>query len=89
MAQLCTFWPDLVLLHFEGCARTELLADVRGKSRVPLLVWAATWNSEDAVRVLREGADDYLGGQVAVEEVEARVVASLRRAEWGVRAQEL
>lgn len=88
-AQVGAFWPDLVLLHFEGCVRTELLAEVRQRSGVPLMVWAGTWNTQDAVRMLRQGADDYIGGQVAVEEVEARVVANLRRAEWGMREKEL
>ena len=81
-AHVATFWPDLVLIFFAGCARAELLAQVRSRSGVPLVVWAGGCDREDVVRALRQGADDYVGGQVAVEELEARVVAHLRRARW-------
>jgi DNA-binding response OmpR family regulator len=80
--QVTAFWPDLVLVHFDDRMEPGLVADVRSRSTVPLVVWADRGDQVDAVQTLRQGADDYLGGEVEGEEVEARVVAQLRRARW-------
>ncbi|MBN1138605.1 MAG: hypothetical protein JXM73_18610 [Anaerolineae bacterium] len=82
VADVGTFWPDLVLVHFDGRARVDLVSAVRGRLGVPLMVWANCQDREDAVRALQQGADDYVGGQVAVEELAARVGAQLRRVRW-------
>lgn len=84
---VATFWPDLVLLSFEGPAREDLLAQVRGSSGAPLMVWAERCDNGDAIRALRQGADDYMNGSVEEEELAARVVAHLRRAKWRVRGK--
>jgi len=75
-------WPELVLLCFEGPPRADLLADVRCRWSAPLLVWAGSSSQAEAVQALQAGADDYVGGPLALDELAARVVAQLRRAQW-------
>jgi len=73
-------------ITFESIQRNRewLLAQVRGSSLAPLMVWAERCDNGDAVRALRQGADDYMDGAVEEEELAARVVAHLRRAQWRV-----
>lgn len=82
LAGLAAPWPDLVLLCFDGAPRAELLAEVRCHWGAPLLVWAGPGGRDQAVRALQAGADDYVDGPLALEELTARVVAHLRRAQW-------
>ena len=82
VGHVTSFWPDLVLVHFADRMQPGLVADVRSRWTVPVVVWAGRRDQADALQTLRQGADDYFGGEVEVEEVEARVVAQLRRARW-------
>ena len=72
---------DLVVLDLMLPERTgfEVLEDLRGCSDVPVLVLSARDGSEDKVKALRLGADDYLTKPFWPEELVERVKARLRR----------
>jgi two-component system, OmpR family, KDP operon response regulator KdpE len=75
--------PDLVILDLglpdmEG---TEVIAGLRGWSKVPIVVLSAREAQADKVDALDAGADDYLTKPFGMDELMARVRAALRRAE--------
>lgn len=82
LANLVPPWPDLVLLRCEGLPQVDLVLELRDHSRAPLLVWTDNGDQDEAVRALKAGADDYVGGPLTLDELAARVVAHLRRARW-------
>ena len=62
----------------------QLIEALRGAGRdVPVIIVSETSDVDDRVRVLRAGADDYVGKPYAVAEVVARLEAVLRRREKG------
>ena len=68
---------DLRLPDKHGLA---LLADLRNAgNRTPVLVLTAQGSLQDRVRGLNVGADDFLTKPFAIEELEARVAALVRR----------
>jgi two-component system OmpR family response regulator len=77
-----TFRPDLVVLDvmlpdldgFEVYRRIE-----EASARMPVLFLTARDSTEDRVRGLTLGADDYMGKPFSLEELVARVRAVLRR----------
>ena len=73
--------PDLVVLDLglPDLAGDEILARLRATSDLPVLVLTATRDLERKVRLLREGADDYLEKPFHPEELLARIEALLRR----------
>ncbi|MFQ5994557.1 MAG: response regulator transcription factor [Acidiferrobacterales bacterium] len=74
--------PDLMLLDI-GLPRLDgwsVLEAVRATSKVPVIVLTAHDESEDAVRGLSLGADDYLRKPFDIRELDARIGAVLRRA---------
>ncbi|EPC03586.1 hypothetical protein L861_18800 [Litchfieldella anticariensis FP35 = DSM 16096] len=73
---------DLILLdlNLPGCNGLEVLASLRRHdSKTPVLILTARGAIEDRVRGLDLGADDYLAKPFALDELEARVRALLRR----------
>ena len=82
LAFLATFQPDLVLLRVEDPDDWSLLPEIRAKCRVPLILCSANESHADAVRGLRQGADDYVRWPSSTRELSARILARLRRAEW-------
>ncbi|MDI5934248.1 response regulator transcription factor [Halomonas kalidii] len=73
---------DLILLdlNLPGCSGLEILATLRHQdSETPVLILTARGAIEDRVRGLDLGADDYLAKPFALDELEARVRALLRR----------
>ncbi len=75
--------PDVVLLDLglpdlDGAA---LLAMIRSVSDVPVIVVTARDDGPGIVSVLDAGADDYLVKPFAVDQLDARIRAVLRRAE--------
>jgi two-component system KDP operon response regulator KdpE len=77
--------PDLVLLdlmlpEIDGF---ELCREIRGRSGVGIIVISARRGENDKVRALNLGADDYMTKPFGVEELLARINATLRRCRPG------
>lgn len=73
---------DLVLLDIgmPGPDGTQVLAALRRDTHVPVIMVSARGREHDKVQALDLGADDYLTKPFGVEELLARVRATLRRA---------
>ncbi|HLU58538.1 MAG TPA: response regulator transcription factor [Pseudonocardia sp.] len=67
---------DLGLPDFDG---TETLRMVRGLSPVPVIIATARTDEATIVRMLHEGADDYITKPFSSQVLTARVTAVLRR----------
>lgn len=81
---------ELILLdlNLPGRSGLEILEALRHHdSATPVLILTARGAIEDRVRGLDLGADDYLAKPFALDELEARVRALLRRHKPGVRLQ--
>ncbi|HYX83937.1 MAG TPA: response regulator transcription factor [Gaiellales bacterium] len=81
-----TFRPDIVVLDvmlpdLDGFEVYRRLGN--GSSHVPVLFLTARDGTEDRVRGLTLGADDYVGKPFSLEELVARVRAVLRRTRGG------
>jgi two-component system KDP operon response regulator KdpE len=80
--KLATEHPlDLVLLDIgmPGPDGTQVLQALRGESQIPVIMLSARAREQDKVRALDLGADDYLTKPFGVDELLARVRATLRR----------
>jgi len=90
---LARWTPDLVLLDVilpeSKDAGWELLAEIRRRSTVPVIMVTALSRADDRVRGLRDGADDFISKPFHLEEVLARVEAVLRRTQPGIGALDL
>jgi two-component system, OmpR family, response regulator MprA len=75
--------PDLVVLDWlmPGIDGLEVCRRLRDESDLPILILTAKDETEDRVRGLDGGADDYLVKPFALDELLARVRALLRRRE--------
>ena len=74
--------PEVILLDLglpDGDG-IELARDIRGWSRVPIIVISARGREADKVEALDAGADDYLTKPFGVNELLARIRVALRRA---------
>ena len=81
-----TFRPDLVLLDvmMPGMDGFSVLTRLRGEGhRVPVLFLTARDATEDKIRGLTTGADDYVTKPFSLSEVLARIGAILRRSNGG------
>jgi len=81
---------DLILLdlNLPGKSGLELLRGLRGRKKpVPVLIVSARDETDDRVRGLDLGADDYLTKPFDLSELEARVRALLRRSQSGEGAR--
>lgn len=73
--------PDLLVLDLglpDGDG-VDLIRDLRGWSRVPVIVLSARTGDDDKIAALDAGADDYLIKPFSVGELMARVRVALRR----------
>jgi two-component system KDP operon response regulator KdpE len=73
--------PDLIILDLglpDGNG-LDFLRDLRGWSKVPVIVLSARVGEQDKITALDAGADDYLTKPFGVGELLARVRASSRR----------
>ena len=73
--------PDLIILDLglpDGDG-VEFLHDLRGWSKVPVIVLSARVDEQDKIAALDAGADDYLTKPFGVGELLARVRATSRR----------
>lgn len=77
---------DIMMPRLDGL---EVCRRIREQSTVPIIVLTALDAETDKVAALDQGADDYLTKPFGVEELLARVRASLRRSDWETRAPKL
>ncbi|MCX4544914.1 response regulator [Streptomyces sp. NBC_01565] len=75
--------PDVILLDLglPDMDGVEVIRGVRGWSRVPILVLSARHTSEEKIRALDAGADDYVTKPFSMDELLARLRAATRRQE--------
>jgi two-component system KDP operon response regulator KdpE len=73
--------PDLILLdvNLPGISGLETCREIRNTSDAPIIVLTVRNTERDKVRALDAGADDYVMKPFGVDELMARVRASLRR----------
>lgn len=74
--------PDAVMLDpgLPSLDGTEMIAGRRGWTTMPIIVLSGRTSTEDTVRALDAGADDYVTKPFNLPEVLARLRAALRRA---------
>jgi two-component system KDP operon response regulator KdpE len=75
--------PDVVVLDLglPDMDGTEVIAGLRGWTKVPIVVLSARQHGEDKVEALDLGADDYVTKPFAMNELMARLRAAVRRGE--------
>ncbi|WP_314241787.1 response regulator [Streptomyces kutzneri] len=75
--------PDVIVLDLglPDMDGVEVIKSVRDWSRVPILVLSARHTSEDKIRALDAGADDYVTKPFSMDELLARLRAAARRQE--------
>jgi two-component system KDP operon response regulator KdpE len=73
--------PDMVLLDLmlPGADGFELCREIRERSSVGIIVVSARGGEKDKVTALNMGADDYMTKPFGIEELLARIGATLRR----------
>nr|WP_275296216.1 response regulator [Jiangella ureilytica] len=73
--------PDVVVLDLglPDMSGLEVIAGLRGRTGVPIIVLSARQDSSDTVRALDAGADDYVTKPFDMEELLARLRAAWRR----------
>lgn len=76
-----SYEPDIILLDLmlPGLDGLDLCREIRQHSSVGLIVVSARTAEQDKVRALNLGADDYLTKPFGVDELLARMTATLRR----------
>ncbi|MCM2515580.1 DNA-binding response regulator [Streptomyces sp. ZS0098] len=81
MRRLVPPFPDLVVLDLglPDLDGGQVLKMMRAVSRVPVIIATARSDESDIIRLLRDGADDYLVKPFSGEQLAARVLAVLRR----------
>lgn len=74
------FHPHLILLDLglPDMNGMDVLKELRGWSRVPIIILTVTDSEDTKVRLLDAGADDYLTKPFGVKELDARVRVALR-----------
>jgi two-component system KDP operon response regulator KdpE len=73
--------PDIILLDLmlPGADGMELCRQIRERSTVGIIVVSARGGEHDKVTALNMGADDYMTKPFGIEELLARITATLRR----------
>ena len=74
--------PDLVILDLglPGLDGVDVIAGLRGWTRVPIIILSVREREVDKVAALDAGADDYVTKPFGMDELLARLRAALRRA---------
>ena len=82
LASAAAHHPELVVLDLglPDLAGTEVIAGLRGWTKVPILVLSGRTDSTDKVQALDAGADDYVTKPFGMDELLARMRAMVRRA---------
>ena len=80
--------PDIVLLDLmlPSADGFELCRQLRERSTIGIIVVSARGGERDKVHALHLGADDYMTKPFGIEELLARITATLRRTRPGPRA---
>ncbi|WP_405527444.1 response regulator [Streptomyces avidinii] len=81
--------PDVIVLDLglPDMDGIDVIKGVRGWSKVPILVLSARHTSEDKIRALDAGADDYVTKPFSMDELLARLRAATRRQEAPAASQ--
>jgi two-component system KDP operon response regulator KdpE len=81
--------PDVVVLDLglPDMDGTDVIAGLRGWTRVPILVLSGRADSADKVDALDAGADDYVTKPFSMDELMARLRALIRRSETDAAAE--
>jgi two-component system, OmpR family, KDP operon response regulator KdpE len=81
--------PDLIVLDvgLPDKPGSWVCAEIRKWSSVPILVLSAHHSEREKIRLLQEGADDYVTKPFSPGELLARVQAQLRRASLGAASR--
>lgn len=82
--------PDVVVLDLglPDIDGIEVLQGLRGWTAVPVVVLSARSTSEEKVRALEAGADDYITKPYEINELIARIRAAARRGSLSSRGQQ-
>jgi two-component system KDP operon response regulator KdpE len=82
LTQAATRPPDAVILDLmlPGKSGAEVFRELREWTQVPVLILSAIGEEQEKVAALDAGADDYVTKRFGIEELLARLRASLRRA---------
>ncbi|WP_052851339.1 response regulator [Streptomyces avicenniae] len=77
--------PDVIILDLglPDMDGVDVIAGLRGWTRVPIIVLSARHTSDEKVEALDAGADDYVTKPFGMDELLARLRAAVRRAEPG------
>jgi two-component system KDP operon response regulator KdpE len=77
--------PDLVItdLSMPKMTGTELCAQIRDHSQVPIIVLSVRGEDNSKIEALDKGADDYVTKPFSINELLARIRANLRRVAVG------
>ncbi|WP_328302224.1 response regulator [Streptomyces sp. NBC_00435] len=83
--------PDVILLDLglPDMDGIDVIKDVREGSGVPILVLSARHTSQEKIRALDAGADDYVTKPFSMDELLARLRAAVRRREVPAPADEI
>jgi two-component system KDP operon response regulator KdpE len=81
--------PDVVVLDLglPDMDGVDVIAGLRGWTKIPILVLSGRADSTDKVDALDAGADDYVTKPFSMDELMARLRALLRRADAGSAAE--
>lgn len=82
LEEMRTWVPDLIItdLRMPNMDGLDLCRRVRTKSRIPIIVLSVKGEENIKIEALDAGADDYITKPFSINELLARVRASLRRA---------
>jgi two-component system response regulator MtrA len=83
LAQVQQVKPDLILLDviLPKLDGWSVLTAVRAQSRIPVILLTSLDDTEDVIKGLSLGADDYLRKPFEIRELEARIQSIIRRLE--------
>jgi two-component system KDP operon response regulator KdpE len=83
LREAAAWHPDVVLLDLglPDIGGLDVIAGLRGWTRVPIVVLSARQHDEDKVDALDAGADDYVTKPFGMDELLARPRAAVRRAQ--------
>ncbi len=73
---------DLLLPQMTGWEVVRLLKDDLSTHIIPIIVLSAVSTSEDRIRLLEAGVDEFIVKPCSIKEVLARARAVLRRSAW-------